>query len=520
MAAVKLDNQLSMSVGTSWILFIAMACIMFVTSFSTMATMGALAQIRYSLDLSLSQQAWVVVGFSIAVTAFVMSVGQLTRRFGYLLLFVVGLVIFFISGVINAVTTAGWLLIVGRIIQGFSYAFLFPTTLGLLKFGPKKSLRELFLVLWIAFQVLGYFIGPLVGGVLAEHATWRLIYWINCAFCVLALILTAFFYRQCDIPREKTGFDIVGFILLVVLSVIIVLTMSEGSYWGWTSAALITFYALMPVLLILLLISQVYVKSPMMNLSIFKNLSFVIGSLQYFVLGVVIYGAYYFINLYLQDNSSINYGAVMIGLLFLILGGAVLLFSLTANYFREKLGFFLNFFIGTILITVGLCFFWLMNNHTFGVFWWKMLILGVGLGMAYSLCSVLALNNIKDERGGEAAALINLGNYLGCTIGIALVQLIYLHSIKTQLVALKASIPALRRVSLDWLLALPHVSASSFNKFINAQPTAKIGAEVEAGLHHAVDQGFAMGNLYFAIWALVAVFLSLFILAFRDKKKH
>ncbi len=519
MTAAKLDNQTPMSAGLSWVLFSAVACIMFVASFSTMATMGALSQIRYALDLSLSQQAWVVIGFSIAVTAFVMHVGQLTRRFGYLPLFIVGLVIFFVSGVINAVTTAGWLLIVGRIIQGFSYAFLFPTTLGLLKYGPKKSLREKFLVLWIAFQVLGYFVGPLVGGILAEHATWRLIYWINCAFCILALILTAFFYQQCNIPKQKAGFDFFGLILLVALSVIIVLTVSEGSYWGWVSAPLITFYALIPILFMVFIWSQSFVKSPVMNLAIFKNLPFVIGALQYFLLGAVIYGSYYFINLYLQDNSSINYGPLMIGLMFLILGGGMLVFSLMASYFRRKLGFFLNFFIGTIVITAGLAFFWLMSNDTLGVFWWKMLILGVGLGIAYSLCSDLALSTIKDERGGEAAALINLGNYLGCTIGIALVQLIYLSSIKTQIIFLQKEVAALASFSLNKLLLLPHATAGAFNDFIQLLPNAETQLEVKAGLHHAVDHGFALGNLYFAVWALVAVFFSLFILACNNKKK-
>ena len=93
-----------------------------------------------------------------------------------------------------------------------------------------------------------------------------------------------------------------------------------------------------------------------------------------------------------------------------------------------------------------------------------------------------------------------------------MVQLIYLHVVKSKIILLQSKFAVLKSISLAKLLALPHERLSEFNHFIANLPVAAMRARVAVGLKHAVDCAFSAGSLYFLIWALVAVAISFMIL--------
>src|SRR3954463_12564224 len=150
----------------------------------------ALPSIRTSLGMSLESLEWIVAGYALTFAAFLLTGGKLADYVGRRLIFMLGLVVFTGASLACGLAPNGGFLIGARVVQGLGGALMNPATLSIITatFPPRQ--RGMAIGIWAGVSAMALAIGPLVGGLLAEHVNWNWIFFINVPVGIAGLLLT------------------------------------------------------------------------------------------------------------------------------------------------------------------------------------------------------------------------------------------------------------------------------------------------------------------------------------------
>src|SRR5881227_259509 len=148
----------------------------------------ALPSMRASLHMTLSELEWVVAGYALTFAAFMLIGGKLADFLGRRLIFAVGLVVFTGASLACGLAPNGGFLIGARVVQGLGGALMNPATLSIITatFAPRERGRAI--SIWAGVSAMALAIGPLVGGLLVEHANWNWIFFINVPVGIIGFV--------------------------------------------------------------------------------------------------------------------------------------------------------------------------------------------------------------------------------------------------------------------------------------------------------------------------------------------
>jgi MFS family permease len=147
----------------------------------------ALPSIQRDLGASLSELEWIVSGYALTFAALLLTGGKLADLLGRRLVYVVGLATFSGASLACALAPTAQFLIGGRVVQGAGAALMNPATLSIISaaFPPRE--RGTAIGIWVGIAATALAVGPLVGGLLTEHAGWSSIFYVNVPIGVLAI---------------------------------------------------------------------------------------------------------------------------------------------------------------------------------------------------------------------------------------------------------------------------------------------------------------------------------------------
>ena len=140
------------------------------------AIMAALPSMRNELSLGSAGVEWAVNAYLVVSAAFIVLGGQAADRFGARRASMAGLALFAVGSCIIAAAGAQPELLAGRALQGLAAAFAVPSTLAAIDTGAPPQRRAAAIGAWTGFLMLGFSIGPLVGGALTHFTGWRVIF--------------------------------------------------------------------------------------------------------------------------------------------------------------------------------------------------------------------------------------------------------------------------------------------------------------------------------------------------------
>src|SRR5438034_11542049 len=151
------------------------------------AIMAALPNMRAELSLTSAGVEWAVNSYLVVSAAFIVVGGRAADRFGARLASIVGLALFGIGSCIIAAADAQAALLAGRALQGLAAAVAVPSTLAAVDTSAHSERRAAAIGAWTGFLMLGFSIGPLVGGTLTHFTGWRVIFWFNAVLMLTAM---------------------------------------------------------------------------------------------------------------------------------------------------------------------------------------------------------------------------------------------------------------------------------------------------------------------------------------------
>jgi MFS family permease len=387
------------------------------------AIMAALPTMRSELSLSPAGLQWAVNAYLVASAACIVLGGQAADRFGGRLASLAGLALFALASCIIATAATQTALLAGRSLQGLAAAFAVPSTLAAVDTSAAPERRGAAIGAWTGFLMLGFSIGPLLGGALTHVTSWRVIFWLNvllmsAAFAGLASARAVTARAQRTQGRRA---DWIGFVLLATFMVSLVYGLQAVPQARAAPLAVIAPLVLAAAAFVLLLIVESRAEAPLLDLSFFRRRGFVlgvaIGSLSMFsIMGLLLY-----FNLYAQSRDGLGLTALEAGALLVPLSVALLALALSASAVAARVGLRNAMTGGMALIVIASAV--IAAAVALGdivVLVVGLLAMGAALALPYASAPRLALSVLSPGQAGQGSGVVNASTFLGGSAGVAL----------------------------------------------------------------------------------------------------
>jgi len=391
------------------------------------AIMAALPSMRTELSLSAAGVEWAVNAYLVVSAAFVVLGGQAADRLGARLASMIGCALFGVASCIIAASGTQVELLGGRALQGLAAAFAVPSTLAAVDTSAGPERRTAAIAAWTGFLMLGFSIGPLLGGVLTHFTGWRVIFWLNVLLMLTAIggmasAGSATAARRSGAETRRT--DWIGFVLLATFMVSLVFGLHALPQAMAAPLPVILSLLVAAVALVLLLSMEARVKAPLLDLSFFRQRSFVMGltiaSLAMFsIISLLLY-----FNLYAQSSQGLGLTALEAGAALLPLSAALLGLAVSAAAVTARVGLRNAMTGGTALIAIASA---IIGVAVSGGGMVREIVLlaigffamGAGLAVPYALAPRLALSALPPAQAGQGSGIVNACTFLGGSAGVA-----------------------------------------------------------------------------------------------------
>jgi EmrB/QacA subfamily drug resistance transporter len=444
----------------------------------------ALPSIQASLNAKLADLQWTISAYTLPFAALLLTAGTLGDRFGRKRLFMVGLVLFLLGSVAcGFAPTLGWL-IAGRVLQGVGAAALSPGSLSVLAAAfPDPRGRAKAIGIWSGVSGIALAAGPLVGGLLIHVAGWPSIFFVNLPVGIIALALGWRGLAESRNPNAQ-GIDLLGQLLVIAGLTCLIMGLIESSSLGWDSPTILGLFVGAVVCLSAFVLVESRVREPMLPLYLFSNRVFSLANIATLLLGFVILGVVFFLAQFFQVVQGST--ALEAGLRTLPITVGTFLVAPLSGQIAARQGPRLPTILGALL--GGTALFLLIGlepNTSYATLWWKLGMVGVGIGLMFAPLTSAVLSATPSNRAGLGSSMVSTSRQIGTTLGVAVLGAFVLQQFARNIVSqlVQRGVPAPISSTIASKIASAGAQASQ------VPLTQQLPLSPEA-LHQAINQAF------------------------------
>jgi EmrB/QacA subfamily drug resistance transporter len=410
----------------------------------------------------LEHLSWVVTAYLLAVTAVTPLYGKLGDLYGRKIVLQGALILFLVGSALCGLAQGMTELIAFRAIQGLGGGGLMVSAQAAIGDVVPPSDRGRYTGLFGAVFGISSVAGPLIGGFLTTHLSWRWIFYVNLPLGIAALAVLAVTLPTVS-ERKRHQIDYAGTVLLAAgLSGIILLTSLGGNTYDWNSPQIVLLGVVGVACLVALSFVERHVPEPILPPALFRNRVFVVTSAVALVVGFALFGALTYLPLFQQIVRGLSPTAS--GLQLLPVMGGLLISSIISGQVIARVGRYKLFPIaGTAVAALGMFLLSSLDSTTgTGVAAFHMLVLGLGLGMVMQVLVLAVQNAVPYEMLGVATSGSTLFRSMGGSLGTAVLGAIFSGHLRSELPTGAASSNGLDPA------AIRHLPAAQHDVFINA----------------------------------------------------
>jgi EmrB/QacA subfamily drug resistance transporter len=380
----------------------------------------ALPTIGRQLHAGLAAQQWIMLSYSLVVASLYIVSGALGDRYGRRPLFVTGVAGFAVASALCGVAPNTAALIGGRVLQGVFGALLTTNSLGLLRatFGAESGRA---VGLWTAWTGIGALLGPPIGGLLIEYATWRWIFFINVPGAALAVVLALLGRIREGTVESPRPINLPASASVTVMFGALTFALIEGPRTGWGSVAWA--FALSPLALAFFVWSERHSPNPLLPTSLLREKVFVVANVCTFVVYATLAASTFYLALYLQ-SAAVGYTPVRASLVFIPI--SIIMFVLAARFGRlaDRDGARLYLTLGPIVMAAGMALFMLATSTSLLQIVPGMVVFALGLSITVAPITSTALKAAPAGYSGLAAGVNTTVSRMGGLIATPLLGVV------------------------------------------------------------------------------------------------
>ncbi|RNI19503.1 MFS transporter [Flexivirga caeni] len=394
----------------------------------------ALPDMAVSLRTNFSSLQWVVDSYALVLAAFLLGIGSIADRLGHRSAYVVGLSLFALASAACGFAGNSTVLVAARAVQGLGGAAMFATTFALLNRSYTGRDRGTAYGIWGAVSGAAAAIGPIAGGLLTEHLSWRWIFFVNLPFAITAIVLC--FLVLAESERHRSPLDLSGIATFTIFAAALTFGLIRANEHGWGAGLVLASFALSIVMLVAFIVAETRSDHPMLDLGLLRSGAFTGALIAGFVLSAAAFAYLTYTSIWLQSVRGMS--PVQAGLATLPLAVASFVTSASIGRLMHGNRNWLAVGLGIGLTGAGgLLVAWQLSGASAS--WTALLpglvVTGVGVGLAAPTLSSTAMSAVAPQRGGMAAGAVNTARQLGFALGIAALGTVFAARIKSVLVA-------------------------------------------------------------------------------------
>jgi EmrB/QacA subfamily drug resistance transporter len=417
------------------VIFPALLLVMLLAALDQTIVSTALPTIVGDLG-GLENLSWVVTAYLLSSTIVVPLYGKFGDLFGRKIVLQASIALFLLGSVLCGLAQNMTQLILLRALQGLGGGGLLVITMAAIADIIPPAERGRYQGMFGGVYGLATVIGPLAGGFIVEHLSWRWIFYINVPLGVVALAVIGAAFRP-HVAHVKHKIDYWGAAFLAsALTCIILFTSQGGTILPWSSPQLWFTLVLGLVSIAGFVYEERLAAEPIMPLELFRQRTFLLSSLIGFIVGVSLFGAVTFLPLYLQvvKNSTPSQA----GMQLLPLMGGVLVTSIASGRIISHIGKYRAFpIIGTFLVCAGMLLLATLDISTpVERMYVYMGLVGGGLGMVMQVLILAVQNTVAFKHIGVATSGATLFRSIGGSVGVAAFGAVFTNVLHARLAAL------------------------------------------------------------------------------------
>jgi EmrB/QacA subfamily drug resistance transporter len=484
----------------------AMCFALFMVMLDNTVVNVALPSIQDDLGATLSGLEWTVNAYTLTFAVLLVTGGRLGDIFGRRRMFLFGVVVFALSSAAIGFAPSQALLVAGRAVQGIGAAFMMPGTLSIItnEFPPEE--RGKAIGTWAGVSALALAIGPVVGGALTEHVSWRAIFFLNLPVAAGAVAVTLFAAHESRDESVDRTVDHAGIGTISIGLTALVLALVEGNSWGWGSPEIVALLAVALVGLVAFGAIEPRVRAPMVDFSFFRSRTFLGANVVAFIVSFSMLAMFFFIALYMQN--FLGYGALQAGVRFLPATVMIILIAPIAGRLSDRIGP-RRLMTGGLLAVAGAL--WLQTHITvdsgYGTLLPAFMLMGVGMGFVMSPMSTAAMNAVSAQKAGAASGILSMSRMVGGTFGVAGLGALFSH-LSSQRLADSLAGTGVTGAQRDKLVENIGSGASGDSvKGLDPAAAEQVGRAVKDAFIHSLSSGLWLATGVSLVGALVAFVL-------------
>ena len=442
----------------------------------------ALPSIQQSLHATVSGAQWVVESYALFLAALILLGGAAGDYYGRRLVFTIGVFLF--------AATSTWCgfapdirhLVAARALQGVGGAMLVPGSLAIISAAFPADQRGKAIGTWSGFTGITAAMGPVLGGWLVQHLSWRWVFFINLPIAAAVITISLLFVPESCGERGKHKLDLAGAVLITLGLGLLVFGMIEAPGLGWTNPVTWGTVAAGALIITLFLWREAGTDAPLVPLHPFRSMNFsganLLTLLLYAALGALLFFLPYNL-IQVQGYSPTQAGAANLPLILILFFLSRWAGGLVAHY-----GARLPLVIGPLVAALGFLLFARpgISGNYWATYFPAMIVLGLGMSGVVAPLTTTVMGSVSERQAGVASGVNNAVSRVASLLSIAVLGMVAFHVFDTQLE---------RRLNLSNLPAsMKHSVLEQRSRVTQIDPPKDLNADQQQVLKRSIDESF------------------------------
>ncbi|HEY5074612.1 MAG TPA: MFS transporter [Pyrinomonadaceae bacterium] len=445
----------------------------------------ALPALQANLNATAVDVQWVVESYALFLAALLLLGGSLGDHFGRRRIYSIGVVLFALASIWCGLAPNISQLILARAVQGIGGALLVPGGLAIISASFPEEERGRAIGTWSGSTAITTALGPVIGGWLIEHVSWRAVFYLNLPLSVIVLLLVVRCVPESRNEEESRKLDLLGAALATLSLGAIVYGLIESSRLGLQSSIVISALLAGLIIFAAFILVEARLHHPMMPPALFRSMNFTGANLLTLFLYAALAGTLYFLPLNLiqvQGYSATAAGAATLPFILIMF-----LLSRWSGGLVKRYGARLPLVVGPIIAAAGFAMF--LRPGVGGSYWKTffpaVVVLGIGMAISVAPLTTTVMNSVKASHAGIASGVNNAVSRTAGLLAVAVFGLIMFHAFNSCL-----------KQRLDQIAA-PTEIRQALNteriKLAAAEIPRGVDEETRAALRQAINECFVSG---------------------------
>jgi EmrB/QacA subfamily drug resistance transporter len=402
-------------------LVVATVCIgAFMAALDASIVNVALPDMSTYFSTSASVVSWVLISYLLTLTAMLTMFGRMADMWGRRPLYTFGFLVFIIGSATCGAAVNLPMLITSRVLQAAGAAMLQANSVAIITATVPASVRGRAIGFQGSAQAIGLSLGPAIGGGLIALFGWRAIFYVNVPVGLIGTIMAAMILPRDKLTSKKATFDWWGTLFMTPFLVLLMMALTEGNVWGWSSPRILGMFGAAVVFLLAFIGRELKFRAPLVDLRLFKIPVFSIGNFTGLLSYLAMFGVLFLMPFYLE--RVLSFDSALAGLILTAVPLGMTVVAPKAGALADRYGPRLLTTGGMFLTAVATCGLALTVAVHADLFLLagELILVGAGLGVFTPPNNSSVMGSLPSARLGVGGGILNMARSLGMAMGTAI----------------------------------------------------------------------------------------------------